>query len=1608
MVHHQITFSRANLLYNLFLEYTHMVNNLQIAFDRATKKYFDQSSSDEEQVLLEYPPIIEPAKVKGSAIVTPPAQKTVQKSEDKKSKHNSNKKKVKSDSSSNGEDEEEEIVEKGKKKSKKKEEKKIPNVKEKSTVGRKRKREKDESENVTKSKKVKKSSDHEDIKDIDNNVSNKKLETKKNKKSNEKNVVLKEVKSNKKSKKKLLLEPNNTSPSKSVKKQSKQSKKNNNSSSSTPVKVSKSEKEKLKNNHSNKYYDSSDVDSDNESIRDLITENYDDDDQVKINDNHNSKGNKKKKQEKDTKSAKSQSKKHKKSKDEQKLSKHSDDALSMSDSERSIIPSITNNDCDSSFERKELSEIKDKFDLIKERRNKNSLPEKTTPVKESIVKKEKLIQKEKHTKDKKKDDKLSIFDQLLAETKSPPSKQQGSNNKSEAEDEKPPKKHSKKDSSKVTAPPEVQKQNASEVKQKGNKKQNKASLDVLDMETEQTLKDINKWLEHTPRFEYNSASNSPSRYVIEDIDMHSKIDDNDFRKPIPLMPSSPSTSNKVFQPSLQKDDKILKDTNNKSLQSSSVAPNATQNLALNKKGLKEPKRKKSRDKLQPLPKKKEIQRTIDRLQPGKTKGNLLTNIQNINKPEELFPLGNREKIKEIKSSLTVETDESSPKLSLGKVLDASAFNMCDPKLEKECFSDNEPSERKSLSDSSIKGEDFFEKSEMSSPNEKTTVKPEVKAEVVAGVNDTSSGNKPNLNAWFKAFGVPKKPKNVEDLPSKKFAGHESKIESSYTSSRQRKLSTGSSISERSSVEDSPQVGLDERAGAPAPFPSPIGASPMSVTASPKPDEIISQKSNYPINSSTRVGFYQDTTSTKSSPDKSCSPREMLSPYHGQYSQQSNVYTAANATNSNAYSNFYNPESTNKQRQTNYSKPTNSPTPYYDQYKQPMSQDSDFNNSMSPNTNPNSPYHSQQSSPYQQQPNSPYQSNSSSGNNISNSGNIIDTRSPVSPYSQPNSPYQQTNQAASPFNSQASQVAPQGPSTPQTNQQAPPNFNNQHYNAMFNQPAQQQPEITQFSPNPQQQQQQEPKIPPTPNYNLNMQQQQQPSTGGIYGNSLPSQHPTTTAHAPTKINSNIIVASQAQPVPVQQQMIYPENAYVDPNKNRVYASKKPEPQPVPTVIPSEPTPRFAAEQKIDENPKYLDLSKQANRQHPHYQQPTIPTNAYSKPEYDKSQSYEMLARSMQKSAAYGPMDSCAVPNELSYDARQKIASYGTTIPNVSANHNDSIKDLTKSSSISNLMQNSAATNLMHQAHQSIKTTQPSPMDINYKQSPLFNTSSASSMMELTAFMRDFRQAEDRFSSFPNPSSGFYDKPITPSHMFGKNIVSSASTLQQMFSNPMTTMAYGREQQEYQNRLNAFQAAANSSQSVAQASQLPVETKAKKPKKSKKNPSPEIPPPASTQHPAMAQHQMTSNQQQSHQQFAMHQQSFQSFAGLKIPSAGSATSAETMKSVVPGSAFNYGPTPLGLYGENSPYLDEFRGAQGSYYPPLRSSEGADKSTPNPPQAHPAAPSSPYHHLLPSHHPPRSYPFMNSIDPATLQQQYRMMFNQTYQAGYLGMHNQPPWHM
>lgn len=1572
-----------------------MVNNLQVAFDRATRKYFDQSSSDEDPVLLEYPPI-EPSSSRSNLS----KDKEVKKMKGKDKKHAKQQVPSSDESDNDDEDKSSKVHQKKSKESKHKDDKKgshtMDKKKEKSTKGVKRKHKDKDKSDRPKSKKMKKDYSDNEIEKFEFDSDRSESEDEKGKVSDVKNMKTIKKNENAKQEKKLKKSENvkDGNAKKKVKspisekvvaaiEKSKKIKKNDKFSKTNE----KANDKKRKLEESFKKYSDSDSD---ESVQDLIAEK-----KTLVATKTDSKKNKNKASEnflKKSPGPSSTPKKTKKvgtvakttSKKTVKKSSKNDDVFSMSSESfsrsPSPLPSINSSALtedltismdydnetnskkkfDSSF-RSDTPEIKDKFDLIKERRNKmNQEKEKekskgkdqkksVSNAKEKNQKLKETIEKLKIKKEKSKshielmDEVLggktvnkdtSIFDKLKNEDESVKIKGLSKkNHESEGIDE-APMKTKKSKSEKVDSKLNSKKQKRTDKTTTTSstpgksKKQNKACLDVLDMETEQTLKDINKWLEHTPRFEYSSASNSPSRYIIDEIDMPSKMDDNDFRKPIPLMPSSPSASHTNFQSptNTPKDFNLLKESNNN--KQTALSQNSTAASTSNKKvGSKEPKRKSLKEKLQQLPRKKEVQRTIDRLQPGKTKGNLLHNIQNINKPEEFFPLGNREKPKEIKNSLIVQTDESSPKLSLGTVLDTQSFNFTEndsKKQENECFED-------------ISTKVETEKEEIKEEDEganKTEENSELASDDLKDLNEDTKDNhvkaedkretKPNLNAWFKAFGVPKKPKKSEsqdDSGKSSDNNDSSRTEGNYMPKHQRRLSTGSSISERSS-ESSPQVGLEERLGAPAPYPSPIGASP--IMASPKTEEVQKTSSNFP-NGSLRVGFYQDMTSTKSSPEKSCSPREMPSPY-GQYSNQHHYAGTSSSSSAGMYGNFYNPESSGKQgQQASYSKPTNSPASYYDQYKQPLSQESDFNNSMSPSTNPNSPYHSQQSSPYQQQPNSPFQSpaSGSANNSGGNASNI--TQAPNSPYSQPNSPYQQsqTQQTPNPTNfhqqsSTSPAVTPQHKTTPQVQTPA------------FNQT----PSFPQVGQN----------------VAFNHQTPEQFSASGVPSCSKPSDWNKSNANtynlnSPQAPNNFNITSQQGQPTPqtqnpqlnpqnssqqISQHLMNTENTFsqnqgsynkIKPNETQSSGTPSTTPLYGTSKLPDLSTGYSGLDMvtkslsnsakdnlpsvtntKPAESSKYLDLSKQQTAHLNHHlshqsnQYQMFDLSSYSKPssEFDmsKNKALEMFNRSIPKTNA--PVASCGAGPGFWSNSNKPME----TPTNFGTHHADSSKiDLSNKSSGNNFHNNSVS----HQ--QPSRSTPSAGMDINYKQ-PLFNNpaSAASSMMDLTAFMRDFRQAEERLSS------SFYDKNITP-HMFGKNLqqTNSSVALQQMFNNPMTTMAYNREQQNmnlpsYHNRLSSSVQGPmpNSNQTNPQVS----EVKSKKQRK-KKNASPDlsttnthqVQTPTQMQH-----HQGQTHQHSQHQQQLAHQQSFQSYGGLKIPgSAGTSTdpSAIALKSVVPGS-------------------------------------------------------------------------------------------------------------
>lgn len=223
-------------------------------------------------------------------------------------------------------------------------------------------------------------------------------------------------------------------------------------------------------------------------------------------------------------------------------------------------------------------------------------------------------------------------------------------------------------------------------------------------------------------------------------------------------------------------------------------------------------------------------------------------------------------------------------------------------------------------------------------------------------------------------------------------------------------------------------------------------------------------------------------------------------------------------------------------------------------------------------------------------------------------------------------------------------------------------------------------------------------------------------------------------------------------------------------------------------------------------------------------------------------------------------------------------------------------------------------------------------------------------------------------------------------------------------------------------------------------------------------------ASSQHSSHLQanphHQM--NQTAAHGHHSLdhaHQQSqaqgFQSYSNLKTAiaaassttaggggSSGSAADATAISlktaSMMPASAFNFGPTstgPLGLYGETSSYLDDFRNPANHYYLPptpgqatdkgaasgsgvtgagVNASSGAANNASNTSSSAAAVAAATQYHQFLSHQQTRpTYPFMNSqLDPnSQIYQQFfqrrqdeiraQMMLNQ----GLLGPHPGAP---
>ncbi|KAG8231818.1 hypothetical protein J437_LFUL012312 [Ladona fulva] len=389
---------------------------------------------------------------------------------------------------------------------------------------------------------------------------------------------------------------------------------------------------------------------------------------------------------------------------------------------------------------------------------------------------------------------------------------------------------------------------------------NAAAIDALAEATEQTLKDINKWLDETPRLsEFSSASNSPSHLMsAEEYDAVGKGIESEYRK------------------SLRMCDPTFGDFQQKDHGRKDSGP------AVDKKGVRVDKRKPGQGagaaSSVSLPKRT----IIERLQPGKSKGNLLKQGRSNSDADSSGGSGGVVGSGNVADEPSKKPGEATPKLSLGTVLRGDIAFGEGTKKEPEEAGDEEEEEKTSLAGGNLKKE---------KKQEEEKVEVEEKVEEDKPVRKKMGSATPNLSAWFKAFGAPRgqgqKKKgpdegkgNTSQDEGEKVAGNEEpkladegkktlpeddtvagKVDPEplspspsgtphSTSSRQRHVSTGSSnVSDLSSA-FSPDV--QDPALSPRlvelPSHSPSASAPLPIP------------STYaPVNGTIRVGFYQDTS-----------------------------------------------------------------------------------------------------------------------------------------------------------------------------------------------------------------------------------------------------------------------------------------------------------------------------------------------------------------------------------------------------------------------------------------------------------------------------------------------------------------------------------------------------------------------------------------------------------------------------------------------------------------------------------------------------------------------------------------------------------------------------
>ncbi|XP_066582314.1 bromodomain-containing protein 4 isoform X2 [Prorops nasuta] len=740
---------------------------------------------------------------------------------------------------------------------------------------------------------------------------------------------------------------------------------------------------------------------------------------------------------------------------------------------------------------------------------------------------------------------------------------------------------------------------------KGFGKEESSAIQALNQATEQTLNDINKWLDDAPRLsEFSSGSDSPV--------FHPAADSRRPGGKAEISRKRPSAI-KIFGPN----------------------------------GPTRPKK---------------IQRTIDRLQPGKSKGNLL-----LKKP---ISSSNANTSDATVNPLTTDIDPCSkdtddePKLSLGTVLKNvdSIQSICKSMAPSPNTNlSNEDEDDDPAGPASPKTATKEEKSLTGKIASRESTKETSKdSELKPDDSQKPKSATPNLSAWFKAFGAPKSKKKEEEADentTKKFPegqdGH---------CSRQRRMSAeGSSVSESVSSfsQESP---------------------PGHQTRSPQSQPVVP-----PVETQMRgAGFYQDALSTGSSPYNS--------PYYATPPRYSAQLPPTPSPQNRILSPAYPSTTTTFDQAALYSQPSQSPQTYQ---KSPQDGSTEPYRQISPTFS----HHSPQSNFSQNSPQCETYTQLGSSNP---SPTVYSQHSPQPP--------SQAFPQASPQPLQSfSQQSPQQPPTPKYSQSSPQSVATNYS----------EPSSPNVPPSYSQQQAPTPKEHPSysqPNSPINTPNYSQPSPQQRSPYPQPSPQPSGYSRvSPQQLSSNYSQLSpQATgPPSVYSQSSQPSYSQAGPESPHQPGYSQPSPQackyPQSSTQEghnfSQPSPQgtSAFSQPSPQNSSFAKTSPQPPANYSQKTSPQQPPPSYSHPQTSTSD-YPQLSPQQRASRAYQQQPSPQQKPVCSPQTLQSPASYSQPSPQQTTNyvHPHGTKNVDEYTA-SSALQNVQSPYLPHSSSASVSTS-----------------------------------------------------------------------------------------------------------------------------------------------------------------------------------------------------------------------------------------------------------------------------------------------------------------